>query len=120
MRQERGLGMNDTLGDRKFYNFGKIKYLIKIKFLTHKYFSFKFSVCLFIKLVVVMGVSSLTIPIDYFFVSSAPLSSIAICFRLIHFIPFLAVLFIFGFNEKNMVLISQKYPRIGSKLILSY
>lgn len=64
-----------------------------------------------------MGVSSLTIPVDYFFVSSAPLSSTAICFRMIHFIPFVAVLFIFGFNEKNMILISQKYPRIGSTYI---
>ncbi|ODM98703.1 G-protein coupled receptor Mth2 [Orchesella cincta] len=71
------------------------------------------SVNLFLKLVVVMGVTSLSIPLDYFFGSSDPLSTIAVFFRMVHFIPFVAVLFIFGFNEKNMVLISQKYPRVG-------
>lgn len=67
------------------------------------------------KLVVVMGVTSLTIPVDYFFGSSDPLSATAVGFRMIHFIPFVAVLFIFGFNEKNVALVSQKYPRFGSK-----
>lgn len=70
------------------------------------------------KLVIVMGVTSLSIPVDYFFGSSDPLNGISVGLRLIHFIPFFAVLFIFGFNEKNVVLISQKYPRVGSNFLI--
>jgi len=63
-----------------------------------------------------MGVASLSVPIDYFFGSEDPLSFFAVMLRSVHFIPVVSILFIFGFNEKNIRLMTQKYPRIASKL----
>lgn len=72
---------------------------------------------LFLKLLIVMGVSSLTIPLDYFFGSEDPLNPFEVLFRILHFVPVLAVFFIFGFNDKNRHLLKQKYPKLGSKNI---
>jgi hypothetical protein len=75
-----------------------------------------YRVQLFAKLLIVMGVASLSVPLDYFLGSDDPLSPFAVMLRCVHFIPVVSILFIFGFNEKNVRLINQKYPRVGSKI----
>jgi len=72
-------------------------------------------VVLFTKLLIIMGVTSLTIPIHVLFGSKDPLSVYAIITRPIHFIPVFAILFIFGLNEKNLRLLRQKYPKLRGK-----
>ncbi|OXA63291.1 putative G-protein coupled receptor Mth-like 12 [Folsomia candida] len=76
-------------------------------------------VVLFAKLLIVMGVSSVSIPLDYFFGSEDPLNIFEVLFRMVHFIPVVAILFIFGFNEKNLHLIKQKYPNFGTVMGVS-
>jgi len=74
---------------------------------------------LFGKLFVGMGVTTLSVSLDYFFGSSDPLSTISVAFRFVHFMPIFSMLFIFWFNEKNKRLVAQKYPRFAGQLYTS-